>query len=161
MIETALSIGLNLYIGIGLLFFLTPPDPFWGVLLLLCRAYRNKDCCTNQESCSEILYKGKSVPSHLGLYIESFGPIIQIYASSWFAADLLINLVFCLIHKIPIQWQKIVLYLNWWILNYIGVWFLKQKTKKLQNTCLFPAWCVYISLYIMAYALPKSFLWIS
>lgn len=53
----------------------------FDILLLLCRAHRNEDCCANQKSRSEILFKGKSLPSLLGLYNESCGPIIRIYAS--------------------------------------------------------------------------------
>ena len=32
--------------------------------LVVCRTYRNKDCCADQKSCTEILYKGQALPSY-------------------------------------------------------------------------------------------------
>lgn len=40
--------------------------------LVVCRTYRNKDCCANQKSCTEILFKGQLVPSYLMLPWDMF-----------------------------------------------------------------------------------------
>lgn len=35
--------------------------------LVLCRTYRDKDCCADQKSCTKVLFKGQLVPYHLTL----------------------------------------------------------------------------------------------
>lgn len=83
-------------------------------LLLVCfymarRTYRNKDCCANQKSCSEILFKGQLVPSYLMLPLDMFLLFIAWLSVLWTAIPHLFEILFlsllvsCYLIAVPVK----------------------------------------------------------